>query len=159
MNIAGYQTSLNAEACDIFLAGCHAPHCEDCHNPDLWDFDCGKPWQEAAGEIYNTAKNAFPLVKRFRVMGGEPMDQDMQQLERLLTFLKGSSMELWLFTSRELGDIDENIKHMCDVIKTGKYIRGGKKIKVLGVTLASDNQSIYVKQEDGTWMRAHRETV
>ena len=37
----------------IFFQGCHF-HCEDCFNPDTWDFDCGKEFNDETINFDNT---------------------------------------------------------------------------------------------------------
>ena len=56
----------------LFTQGC-PHHCEDCHNPETWDFDGGKEFTPdilrkiIAGLTHNGIK------RNFCIMGGEPL--------------------------------------------------------------------------------------
>jgi len=84
MNVLTTQFSLETRSLDIYLAGCRGPHCENCHNPESWDFNKGIPWRDALVDI-NRKINFFPdLIENIMIFGGEPFDQDHEKLETFL---------------------------------------------------------------------------
>ena len=70
----------------LFVQGCdRTPHCYNCFNPDTWDFNSGKEWNEET-------KNKFlelidrPYIKRVSILGGEPLAE--QNLDGVLDLIK-----------------------------------------------------------------------
>lgn len=145
MNILGTQYSLTTKSIDIYLAGCRGPHCENCHNPESWDFEAGVPYSEAAFHCDLQAKldAAGSMVRHIMVMGGEPLDQPTAELYRFLTSLHQYGRRIWLFTRRERAEVPVSIQVRCDYIKTGPYIPGRPSVRHGKLTLASDNQKIH----------------
>lgn len=84
------------------------------------------------------------LIERIAIFGGEPLDQSPIELEKLLRELKSLNKEIWLFTSYELDNVPDNIKELCDYIKTGIYDESLKsETESYGYILASSNQKIH----------------
>lgn len=82
-------------------------------------------------------------------MGGEPLDQPLIEVHRLIEDCFRLDVELWLFTKKPLEDIDYLCKFWCNYIKSGRYIVGlPGKDSGHGFKLASDNQVVYKKGED-----------
>jgi len=78
-------------------------------------------------------------------MGGEPLDQPLEELYDMLKNLNTLNKKIWLFTRFELNEVPECIKEQCDYIKTGRYnekLKTNNYIKY-GVKLATSNQQIY----------------
>ena len=70
----------------LFVQGCdRTPHCYNCFNPDTWDFNSGKEWNEET-------KNKFlelidrPYIKRVSILGGEPLAE--QNLDGVLDLIE-----------------------------------------------------------------------
>ena len=87
IRIAGTEVNVQHKALEIYLSGCKGPHCQGCHNPELWDFTVGDLITE------NTTQSlldkieemkAARLVNYIWVLGGEPLDQDLDALEAFL---------------------------------------------------------------------------
>ena len=57
----------------LFTQGCpFSPHCEDCHNSSIWDFDGGERFTPKTIEtIVNLAKPEY--IRRVSILGGEPL--------------------------------------------------------------------------------------
>ena len=83
----------------LFVQGCNR-HCYNCFNPDTWDFNSGKEWNEET-------KNKFlelidkPYIKRVSILGGEPLAE--QNLDDVLSLIKEIRISLpektiWLYT-------------------------------------------------------------
>lgn len=147
MNLAATQYSLKDRAFDIFLAGCAAPHCPGCQNPDLWDFTVGGDLDCMA--LADDIKVSSVMIDRIRVMGGEPLDQHLGKLEGLLMILRHRfpEKELWLFTRYTE---DETTKEMEAVLRRVDYVKHGRFIEdlpeyvcdITGIILASSNQYV-----------------
>lgn len=147
MNIAYIDYSLQQKSLDIYVAGCSPPHCKGCHNPELWDFDYGIFFTKKLNEIINYFNKFNNLIDKVFIMGGEPLDQDINCLKYLICCCY--SKEIWLFTKYQLNEISNVIKYKCDYIKTGKYNKDLKTDNNVqyGVQLATSNQNIYKRGE------------
>lgn len=80
------------------------------------------------------------------ILGGEPLDQDEDELVVLFEHLKKffPNKPLWLYTHFELEDVSPNIIRYLDYIKTGKYEKHLETApEQYGVYLASSNQVIH----------------
>jgi anaerobic ribonucleoside-triphosphate reductase activating protein len=145
MNIIGTQYSLQQKALEIYLAGCLGPHCAECHNQETWPFDVGTPYCSVLFHcsLQQKLDAAGTMVRHIMVMGGEPLDQPLEELLPFLDSLKQSGKDLWLFTRRELREVPRQLQDLCDYIKTGPYIPGRPPTQYNNLTLASDNQKVY----------------
>lgn len=75
MRVAGTEFNLAHRALEIYLSGCKAPHCEGCHNKELWEFNQGIPYQEWLKTQENSGlfKDSELLVKKFGFWEGNPL--------------------------------------------------------------------------------------
>ena len=140
MNIAGTQFNLEHEALEIYIAGCDI-HCEGCHNKQLWSFNAGKPYESVLKRIEEKVRE--PIVKRVWILGGEPLDQNINELKDFLENLN-TAKEIWLWTGHELDEIPDDILEYFDVVKSGPYQKGedGYTDERHDIHLASKNQKI-----------------
>lgn len=145
MNILAVEYSLAHRALELYLAGCNGPHCEGCHNPESWDFGGGSPLWPAFPSIEDKLGRYTDLISRVWILGGEPLDQDRDQLLTLLEALRLHGKELWLWTRYALEDIPEDVLRLCDYVKTGRYMKALATTDNVqfGITLASSNQAIH----------------
>ncbi len=153
MNIASIDYSPSTESLDIYVSGCNKPHCNECHNPDLWSFDYGTPYDEIVNNyIIQRCNDYTDLIKNIFIMGGEPLHQNYSELLLLLRLCRLTDKKIWLFTRYKLTQVPENFKIFLDYIKTGEYSKEliGSKI-MYGVSLASTNQYIYKKEGVDIW--------
>jgi organic radical activating enzyme len=151
INIAATQYSINNQSFEIYLAGCSAnPHCEGCHNPELWDFNVGNVYDINYKEkILQKVKDFGSIIQHIWILGGEPLDQNIDELEKLISDMKLTGKSIWLFTRNDIDRVPENIKKQVDYIKTGRYLP--KKINEhveYGVTLITENQHILKRGKD-----------
>lgn len=135
LKIAGSEFNWEKMATEVYIAGCNPPHCEGCHNPELWDVN------------ENTLlldKHISGIEKMVWVLGGEPCDRPKPVLKSYLSRIRelAPNAEIVLFTRRE--EVDDDIKEMVDYIKYGAYDCNKPPVfdEVLGVTLASNNQKV-----------------
>lgn len=150
MNIAATQYTLNTKSFEIYVSGCKA-YCKGCHNPELRDFNIGNPLtQTTIDNIINKIKEFDMLIDNIWILGGEPLDQNIDDLEWLLQELHKTKKSIWLFTRFELKEIPSNIKQFCHYIKCGPYIESlqTKNNIQYGIQLATSNQNIYKRGQD-----------
>lgn len=143
MNISGKTYNLIHKAFDIFLSGCNPPYCVECHNPVTWDFNYGQLIN--MDNLFERVKED-DLIEKVRIMGGEPLDQDFDELKKLIIGLKKTGKELWVFTKYLPFEIPSDILSFLydniDYIKHGRYLKNRESVTQYGIILASDNQFI-----------------
>ena len=153
MNILATQYTLSTKSLEIYVAGCNGqPHCKNCHNPVSWRFDLGEQYNRDYFEknIKNKVTEFDSLIKNIMIFGGEPLDQDINELTKMLKDITELNLPVWIFTRYDINDIDDSVKQYCDYIKCGRYIeelRTDDNIQY-GIKLATSNQHIYKKGED-----------
>ena len=119
----------------LFVQGCHF-HCKNCFNPETWNFNGGKEWNE---EVENRFFELIdrPYIKRISILGGEPLaDENVHDIFELIVKLKISFPEknIWLYSGYQFEDIVNNptkntestlrekVVKICDVLVDGRYV-------------------------------------
>ena len=151
MNIITVDFSMATKSYDIFFSGCAAEErCKDCHNPEAWDFNCGKDWRYWVFKITEDSRQFGGMFDKFFILGGEPLDQDRDQFVLFLNFLQNLGKEIWLFTRFEMDEIPAELKGRFDYIKTGRYLPELSTTTNIqyGVRLATSNQEIWKRGVD-----------
>lgn len=151
INIAATQYSINYQSFELYLSGCKAnPHCKNCHNPELWKFDVGEEYNiDSKEQILNKICSFKELIDNIWILGGEPLDQDIEELSNLIDDMKSTKKKIWLFTRYELKEVPDIIKKQVDYIKTGRYLPDKEEEHVeYGVRLTTSNQHIYKRGKD-----------
>lgn len=142
----------NVKNCDIangvgvrvslFVSGCRN-RCKNCFQPETWDFNYGKPFDEQTEE--KLIKMLAPsYINGLTVLGGEPMEPENQRA--LLPFLKKvkaayPQKTIWLytgFTIEELRSPDcrahteytEEILKLLTVLVDGRFVEEKKNISL-----------------------------
>lgn len=142
MRIAGTEINLAFKAFEVYVSGCCSPHCKGCHNEELWDFGVGDLWQDSAKKLKEKAVELRQagLADYAWILGGEPLDQDLDSLEDLIWVLKDAGLRIVLWTHYE--EVPKRILDVVDYVKTGPYIEGqeGYNEPVFGVKLANVEQ-------------------
>lgn len=123
--------------CVLWVSGCDV-HCKGCHNPCSWDFDAGRPFDDAAMEELIEALSR-PWVQGLTLSGGHPLAyNNLPEVYQVCKAVRERLPEkdIWLYTGYELRahDFDKNVdigwdnallmNHilaMCDVVVDGKY--------------------------------------
>ncbi len=146
----------------LFVSGC-PHHCKGCFNPQTWDFDYGKPFDESVwGEILNLLSPSY--INGLTLLGGEPMEPSNQKA--LLPFLKMvretyPQKDIWCYTGyvfedeilsggANIPETDEFLS-LIDVLVDGRFVEEKKNITLK--FRGSENQRIIdVKKslENGT---------
>lgn len=112
----------------LFVSGCQF-HCEDCFNPESWNYNYGKPYtQETTNYILSILQS--PYVNGLSILGGDPLWQDedgIVQLTNLVEQVKSIGKTVWIwsgFTWEQLlglPQLKQNLVQLCDVMIDGQY--------------------------------------
>ncbi len=119
----------------LFVSGCRN-HCEDCFQPETWDFAHGQPFtKETEDELIESVRPDF--IQGLTLLGGDPFEPENQEallpfMERFLKECPGK--DVWAFTGYLL-DVDlvpggkcftkdtEGLLSTIDVLVDGPYVR------------------------------------
>lgn len=142
----------NVKNCDIangvgvrvslFVSGCRN-RCKNCFQPETWDFNYGKPFDEQTEE--KLIKMLAPsYINGLTVLGGEPMEPENQRA--LLPFLKKvkaayPQKTIWLYTGFTLEELrspdcrahteyTEEILKLLSVLVDGRFVEKKKNISL-----------------------------
>lgn len=142
----------------LFVQGCHF-HCKNCFNPETWDFNGGKEWNEEVKERFIKLANG-EHVNRISILGGEPLCQEnvgtvldlCQELKKLYPQKK-----IWIYTGYTWEclvnqDFTKKILENIDVLIDGPYVdelqdfnlrfRGSSNQRVINVSESLRNKKI-----------------
>lgn len=138
----------------LFTQGCNF-HCKNCFNPETWDFNGGKEWN-------NKVEDKFlklilrPFISRFSILGGEPLEQtdDLISIISKVRKIK-PDIKVWLWSGYTYEKIVQDkakskILDYIDYLIDGKFIYEQKdfNLKFRG----SSNQKIYEKSKQDIWV-------
>lgn len=142
----------NVKNCDIangvgvrvslFVSGCRN-RCKNCFQPETWDFNYGKPFDEQTEE--KLIKMLAPsYINGLTVLGGEPMEPENQRA--LMPFLKKvkaayPQKTIWLYTGFTLEELrspdcrahteyTEEILKLLTVLVDGRFVEEKKNISL-----------------------------
>lgn len=124
----------------LFVSGC-THKCKGCFNSEAWDFNYGKPFDEAAEEkVFKAMSHDY--VKGFSLLGGEPFEPKNQ--EALLPFLKRlktrfPNKDIWCYSgytfeddilAGKLGDpeITKEMISLIDILVDGEFVEEKKDL-------------------------------
>ena len=131
----------------LFVSGC-THHCKECFNPETWNFDAGKPFDDDAKK-YLFEKLNKPYIQGITFSGGHPLEyKNILNVCNLIEEIKTNFPEkdIWLYTGYKLnidnfttfikGFSEQNIHHnlvncvlnLCDVVVDGPYIEEQRDI-------------------------------
>lgn len=126
----------------LFVSGC-TNHCEECFQPETWDFCYGKPFtEETQRELLDALKP--PHVQGLTVLGGEPFEPANQR--ELLPFLKRVRAEypdknIWCFSGFVLEkellrpsyarcEVTDEMLDQIDVLIDGRYVKALRNLSL-----------------------------
>mgnify|MGYP000947965817 CR=1 FL=1 len=122
----------------IWFSGCDMK-CKNCQNPILWDKNKGHKYTaESVAKIVCATCNQLNL-KSVVLLGGEPLQQDIQELLFICQQFREAGLKVWLYTGYEFDDIPKDLLPYLSTIKCGRY---KDELKQEGFP-ASSNQKIY----------------
>lgn len=154
MNIIATQYTLQYKSLDIYVAGCKGVcgvHCKGCHNPVSWNFNQGEEYnQQYFFKLQDKIKGFDDLIDRIMIFGGEPLDQNHEELIEFLKDIRSLHKEIWLFTRFNFNELPKEVIQLCDYIKCGAYIEELKTDDNIqfGIKLATSNQQIYKNESE-----------
>lgn len=143
----------------LWCAGCNMK-CKNCFNPETWDFNAGKVFDEKAKQFLFEQLNK-PYIKGLTLSGGHPLEyENLPDVYDIVKEVKEKfpQKDIWLYTGYTLSIIDFDttidcgwdnaairnyILAMCDVVVDGPYIdeqrdvtlafRGSKNQRIIDV--------------------------
>ena len=154
MNIVNSQYSMVGSYLEIFVSGCNHNHkCKGtCFNPELWDFTKGDEWKTWKTKLYEKINDFRDIIDYIVITGGEPGDQDNEEMFALLVYLARFGIPLVYFTSYTFKKVSVDVKETVSYIKCEPYIEKKKCEKDVGLfKLTSSNQILYRKEPDSIW--------
>ena len=129
----------------LFVSGC-TNHCENCFQPETWDFGYGEPFTPAVEDrLIEMLRPGF--INGLTLLGGEPMEPQNQRA--LLPFLRRVRKELPEKT------MTPELLSLLDVLVDGRFVqalydislrfRGSSNQRIIDVpkTLESGNLTLW----------------
>lgn len=126
----------------LFVSGC-TNHCEDCFQPETWDFNYGNNFTEET-ENKTLEMLAPDYICGLTVLGGEPFEPENQRV--LVDFLrkvrrKYPEKSIWCFTGFTLEmletegthchcEVTEEMLSLIDVLVDGRFDKNKKNISL-----------------------------
>lgn len=132
----------------IWFAGC-THRCKGCHNEKLWDKNSGIDYPALQlSKLIHHCKMLYG-IKDVCLLGGEPLQQDGDELYVLCKLLKESDIDIWLYTGYDIEYVINNAKCLpyLHTIKCGKY---DEDLRQDGFP-SSSNQLVYRRNNAGDW--------
>lgn len=134
----------------LWCAGCERK-CKNCFNPQTWDFNAGKPFDENAKQLL-FSQLSKPYIKGLTLSGGHPLEtRNFDDVLNLVREVKEKfpTKDIWLYTGylyeelyyREIS----RILLYIDVLVDGPYIEEQRDI-TLAFRGSSNQKLIDVKE-------------
>ena len=108
----------------LFVSGC-TNNCDGCFNEELQNFKYGTKWtDETENKFMTYVKN--PNVVGVKILGGEPMQQDLSLLKLLIRIKQETNKNIWLWSGFTYEYIINNVHckkilNYIDVLVDGKF--------------------------------------
>ena len=140
----------------IFMQGCQL-HCKNCFNPETWDFNGGKEFNdEVIEKVLQLCKKDH--IKGLSILGGEPMNPiNREGTTRLAKKFKENfpDKNLWMWTGFKYEDLkDEEVFKYVDVLVDGQYKdelhdptlkwKGSANQRVIDIKKSRENNEIVI---------------
>ena len=105
----------------IWFSGC-SMKCKNCHNPRLQSKDSGNKYDVRAVLFTICEECTKRNIDTVVLLGGEPLEQNIDDMSILVNKLNMYGYKIWLYTGREFGDVPTQIRDKLYTIKCGPYI-------------------------------------
>lgn len=137
-------------------------YCRNCHNPETWDFNSGKLFDEAAKqELFESLDK--PYIQGITFSGGHPLEEkNISEVYELIMEIRNKLPEkdIWLYTGYKFEDIKQShrkVLEQCDVVVDGKYVdelrditlkwRGSKNQRVIDIKKTLNENKIVLYED------------
>lgn len=133
----------------VFFSGClpnkcKSGNCPGCHNPEAQKFTAGEEYtEETKNYILGLCRN--PYIAGLTICGGEPYDQDENQLIELLTAFheQNPTKNVWIYTGYEFEQIkNRELTKYIDIAVVGPFILEQRDISDANRWRGSRNQRV-----------------
>ena len=130
----------------LWISGCTC-HCKECQNPETWDFNSGKLFNEKSmNELLDYLSK--PWIQGLTLSGGHPLEyENLPGVYNIVKEVKEKfpNKDVWLYTGYTLSinDFDTSVDigwdngllrnyilAMCDVIVDGPFIKEKKDLSL-----------------------------
>lgn len=138
----------NGVRVSLFVSGCTL-RCVGCHNPEAWNFDYGTKYTSGTEEEILDAASK-PYIKGLSLLGGEPYDQESNDLVSLVEKFKERHPEkdIWIWTGYEFEEIRNHpLTKYIDVAVCGRFIIEQRDISANNLWRGSRNQRVVLVQD------------
>lgn len=140
----------------LYIQGCHR-HCPNCFNPETWDFNGGREFNDGIENILIDLIKQ-PHIVGVTILGGEPLEaENRKDISKLLKKIKQccKNKSIWLYSSYQYEEIEkfkEEILSYLDILVDGPFIeklkdrklrfRGSSNQRVIDVKATLKNNTI-----------------
>lgn len=133
----------------VWFAGC-THGCKGCQNKELWNPDNGEYFSPQELHDLIIKETQKTNIRTVTLLGGEPLQQDLDELYELCISLFKSNFNIWLYTGYDFnhaGQLLHPVMEYLHTIKCGKYI---EELRLEdGSFPITSNQMVYSKT--GGW--------
>lgn len=108
----------------IWICGCDR-HCKGCFNQEIADFNAGKPLSSEMMKRFAALGGNNKEIAGFSILGGEPLQQDKEEMLEFLSYLKIPKKTIWMWTGYTYEELTKDqlevVKHV-NVLVDGPFI-------------------------------------
>lgn len=118
----------------VFVSGC-TNQCEGCFQPQTWDFNYGKHYDEAM-ESFILEELSKPFYRGISILGGEPFETSNQiELIKLIRKIRKElpNKDIWMYTGFTYDqdlvvggirytEVTDEILDLIDILVDGKFV-------------------------------------
>ena len=111
----------------IFISGCNH-HCKNCHNPQTWDFNYGRLFDEGVQlEVFDQIESN-DLLDGITLTGGDPFYSSKELIPFVKEFKsRFPNKDIWAYTGFTWEDLIKDssrkeLASLCDVVVDGPFL-------------------------------------